>query len=314
MNFSINLSRTSAYLILSLFLFSCLSKGEKSTVEVQKSPMPTTYKIPEIPAVLNTAELAADYILEHYWDNFNFNDTALINKPEYSEQAFADFINILPGVSLDKAESGLDFLLKKAETNKRMYRYFLLLGEKYLFDPNAPTRNETLYELFVKTALSTNLLDDTYRIRLQKRFDLMQLNKIGQKATDFIYTLKNGSNFRLYSINSNLILLYFHNPGCEECKNVKERILASAAIQELTDRDALKILAIYPDQDLSEWEKYYAEIPENWINAYNKGALIKNKELYDLKAIPTLYLLDKDKKVLLKDARFEEIEKYILNN
>ena len=33
-----------------------------------------------------------------------------------------------------------------------------------------------------------------------------------------------------------------------------------------------------------------------------------------MKAIPTLYLLDKDKTVLLKDATAEEIEEYLQKN
>jgi hypothetical protein len=36
-----------------------------------------------------------------------------------------------------------------------------------------------------------------------------------------------------------------------------------------------------------------------------------DRELYDLKAMPTLYLLDKDKKVLLKDAPVEQVEQYL---
>ena len=39
--------------------------------------------------------------------------------------------------------------------------------------------------------------------------------------------------------------------------------------------------------------------------------MIKEKNLYDLKAIPTLYLLDKNKKVLLKDAVVGQIEQYL---
>jgi len=42
--------------------------------------------------------------------------------------------------------------------------------------------------------------------------------------------------------------------------------------------------------------------------------MIDQKNLYDLKAIPTLYLLDKDKTVLLKDATAEEIEEYLQKN
>ena len=43
-------------------------------------------------------------------------------------------------------------------------------------------------------------------------------------------------------------------------------------------------------------------MPDNWINSYDKSMKMKNDELYDLRAIPTLYLLDQDKVVLLKDC------------
>ena len=39
-----------------------------------------------------------------------------------------------------------------------------------------------------------------------------------------------------------------------------------------------------------------------WIIAYDAGARISKEELYDLKAIPSMYLLDRDKRVLAKDA------------
>ncbi|HBK95202.1 MAG TPA: DUF5106 domain-containing protein, partial [Porphyromonadaceae bacterium] len=37
---------------------------------------------------------------------------------------------------------------------------------------------------------------------------------------------------------------------------------------------------------------------------------ITKQKLYDIKAIPTLYLLDKDKKVILKDTSIEAIESF----
>ena len=49
------------------------------------------------------------------------------------------------------------------------------------------------------------------------------------------------------------------------------------------------------------------ENPSWWISAYDKGPKILNGDIYDLKAIPTLYLLDGAKTVMLKDAPVEEV-------
>ena len=39
------------------------------------------------------------------------------------------------------------------------------------------------------------------------------------------------------------------------------------------------------------------DVPAAWINSYDNTVSLKNDEIYDLKAIPTLYLLDKTKKL-----------------
>jgi hypothetical protein len=298
-------------IFISILANSCGHSNNKKAVKKQVSQHTETFKVPEIPSVLKTPELKADYLMEHYWDNFNFRDTALVNKPKITEQAFTDFIHIILQVLPKTADKGIRILMGRAETSSKMYQCFLDLSEKYLYDPNSPFRNETLYESFLKAALTTKVLDEAYKIRPKKQYDLAQKNKLGHKATNFKFTFKDGSSSRLYAVKADLILLYFFNPECTDCKTVREKIMGSVTLQDLIARNKLTILAVYPDEDLTAWKKHHTELPDKWINAYDKGTVIKRRELYDLKAIPTLYLLDKEKHILLKDARFEEVENYL---
>ena len=71
----------------------------------------------------------------------------------------------------------------------------------------------------------------------------------------------------------------------------------------------LAILAVYPDSDLTAWKK--TTYPAYFINAYDAVQTITKQELYDLKAIPTLYLLDREKRVQFKDAPVEQIEAWL---
>jgi len=301
-------------IIFSAMISACSSSADKKTAKTEKPSNSGTFKVPEIPLVINTPELRTDYLMQHYWDNFNFSDTASLRNQEVSEQAYADFLNLSMQIPFEKAVKGMTCLMEKAKVNSKMLLHFHNLGEKYLYDPNSPVRNEVLYEIDLATVINSDVVDDTHKIRPQRQYEIILRNKVGNKATDFTCTFKDGTSSNLYSIKADMLLIYFHNPGCDDCKIVREKLLASSAIQNLISNGTMKVLAVYPDDDLSEWNKHYNDIPANWINTYNKDAVVKNNDIYDLKAIPTLYLLDKDKTVLLKDARFEQLEAYILNN
>lgn len=47
------------------------------------------------------------------------------------------------------------------------------------------------------------------------------------------------------------------------------------------------------------------------LNARDASQVINRHRLYDLKAVPCLYLLDADKRVLLKDVTVEHLELYL---
>ena len=42
--------------------------------------------------------------------------------------------------------------------------------------------------------------------------------------------------------------------------------------------------------------------PEEWYNGFDPDLIIRNDLLYNVRAIPSLYLLDAEKRVILKDA------------
>jgi hypothetical protein len=299
-------------ILIVLQFISCKFPNKIDPVKSNTQATPAIYQMPAVPLMLTTREQQEDFIMEYFWNNFNFKDTSLYLNTKVNEQAFINFISIVKQVSREKAVRGITMLMRRAEVSQKTYLIFFELAEKYLFNPNSPFRNENLYESFLRNALATNAIDPLYKIRIQKQFDTAQKNKPGNKATNFSFTLKDGTSNTLYRIKSKLLLIYFHNPDCSDCKVTRGKIIQSKVIHQLADKGMLCILSLFPDKELTLWQNHYAELPAGWINGYDKGTTIKNNELYDLKAIPTLYLLDGSKTVLLRDATLEEIEKYLI--
>ena len=127
-------------------------------------------------------------------------------------------------------------------------------------------------------------------------------NNPGQRANNFSFVKPSGEKSSLHGIKADYTLVFFYNPECEACKVYKSILTSSKVITQQVKSGRLKVLAMYVDMDIALWKRHLSEIPKGWINGRDsKDFLFKNK-VYDLHAIPTIYLLDKTKKVILKDV------------
>jgi thiol-disulfide isomerase/thioredoxin len=139
-------------------------------------------------------------------------------------------------------------------------------------------------------------------------FDYVAARKQLVKANDFVYTQANGVEGTLYTLESEILLLYFYDPTCEDCHELKEQLNTSEIVNQLIDEKRLVILSVYPEDDMDLWMPYTKQIPSNWINGYDKGATINVEGLFLLTSLPTLYLLDEEKNIVLQTTTFEDIE------
>ena len=73
-------------------------------------------------------------------------------------------------------------------------------------------------------------------------------------------------------------------------------------IVALESSGRLKVVDIYIDQEIDLWKQRMASYPKNWINGYDPDYVIRQDLIYDVRAVPSIYLLDGTKTVLLKDA------------
>ena len=140
--------------------------------------------------------------------------------------------------------------------------------------------------------------------KLAPEYDLRlaRQNRVGRKANDLTYTTADARRHTLYGIKSRYTLLYINNPGCPMCRDITEALRHSSIITSKRASGELTILCLYPDEDLEAWRKEITSMPDTWIHSYDHGCVIRRMQSYDLRAIPSMYLLDAEKKVLLKDC------------
>ena len=291
--------------ILNLTFFVCLFCVAISSCSNARSQKKTKeFRLPDVPATLTAPEDRAAYLSLHYWDHFDFADTSLISHPEITEQAFVDFISILPHTS--KAQAAVDTLFRRASAEKEMLYHFIALGDKYLYEPNSPMHDEELHILMLRSLVDNLPLEEIDKVRPRHQLEMALKNRPGEMAADFTVTCRDGKHIRLSTIKADYLLVYFNDPDCEDCRRVKEQLSLSPGINGLLESGRLKLLSVCVEGKVAAWEK--AAFPTGWIDSYDAGQQLTLEQVYDLKAIPTLYLLDAEKRVILKDASVKQIE------
>lgn len=296
------------YIISILALVALVSCGGGATTkgsEQTESSAPTTELTPE--------QRHQEWV-DHYWDGFDFEAGERVKDLNREDVIYAmsEYVTIIPAES---ADSLMRALIRRASTSHDMLDYFVTVCEIVLHNPNSPLRNDEYYIPVLEELTSSPLLDEYERIAPAYDLDIARKNRIGRVANNFVYTLEDDSQSELYDIKANYTILMFSNPECPLCGEIMRQIASSQLLSVLMQHGVLKVLTIYPDEDVARWRKYIDNIPAEWIRAYDKGQIISKERLYNLSAIPALYLLDKEKRVIIKDGTsVADIESVLMRN
>lgn len=275
------------------------------------------------PTMMQDRQEVAEYMAQHYWNPLCVH---LTGSPEAAEiylcdslhvsgvpmgdfeQSMANYIYILESLPLKKAQKAVSHMAdvviaaEKADTSSNVFEKMVQMTDKYLYDPNSPLRNEDLYSPFAAKLAQYPSYDQAERDRYGFITKMCRLNEKGTKAADFRFCDKYGRNHTLYGTDAELILLFFSNPGCESCLEIINTLKSDPSVNQMIAEKRLKVLNIYIDEDLQAWKEYMPIYPEEWYNGFDPDLIIRNDRTYSVRAIPSLYLLDKDKTVIMKDA------------
>ena len=308
-------------LLLAVLAVSC-SQGKKAE-QFKTLPFPDIAP----PAMMTDPQNIAEYLAEHYWDRFIDpsrtypSDSMMVSgvKKGDIEQKFADWAYILDMISFQKAEKALSGLYSKAlaceqaDTASAVFEFFNETAYKYFYDPNSPLRNEDYYNVYVRKLAEYAGL--TPEMRGKHEFDvrMTSLNRVGTVAADFKFADKYGRFHTLHGIKAPLTLLFFSNPGCNACMDIINVLKGEPAIASMISDGTLAVLNIYIDEDLQGWRDYMPIYPQEWYNGFDPDLVIRTDNLYNVRAIPSLYLLDEEKRVILKDAPENRLFDYLLS-
>lgn len=221
-----------------------------------------------------------------------------------------DFLVSLNGMPLEQTLDSMRTWFLRYEQDSLMIETV----NSYLYDTESPYRNEELYLPFVQGLATSEFTPDHIRAGYIDDALMCSINRIGRAAEDFDMETLDGQRLHLYGIKAEYTLLMFSNPDCQACEDITDILKSDKHILGLIESGKLALVNMFIDEELDVWRAAASTYPEAWYNCFDPIPVIRENRVYNVRAIPTLYILDKDKKVVLKDAPFEKINAFINAN
>ena len=268
-----------------------------------------TPEVPEIPAGEDSVTFSYNYYKNHFWDGIDITDPGLLRSPLLHNKIM-DYLDNVVVQQVDTVIKEVDHLLQIAQRSPEAFRYLLLtLTNKYV-SPKINGHDEVfvfLVDNYYLNGLAT-WTDQVTIDKLEERAASIRPNFIGDPAHPFILQDTLGTDYALYDIRAKYTVLYFYDPDCGHCKKATPMLYEAYA--DLRAKD-VEVLAICTTTDKERWQEFIVENDLNWPNLADLNGVTHIKFYYDVRSTPTVYILDKDKKILLKKIASEDVPEVI---
>lgn len=283
---------------------------------------------PELPAQLrkpaNKEDSVAAYRFfhDHFWDGVNFWDGRLAYTTFFEDKLdkyYSDLVYPNP----DSVIREMDNMLAYATPSEEMTRQLLLkfvnryLNQRYMWE------DAVFVHLFEKYFAQRDYdwLTPAGRKTITDRAYNLMANIMGKPAADIELPDSNGVSHQLYADTAQYTVVCFWDATCGHCKETLPKL--DSLFQEKWKNKGVSIYAISKQTDgtRADWLEFLRKNNfSGWTNVfYSKddeqarvnASIPGYSQLYDVQTFPTLYLLDKDKRIIAKKLTVQQTDEVL---
>ncbi len=129
----------------------------------------------------------------------------------------------------------------------------------------------------------------------------------GQSAAEIALPSIAGDTLRLSSLKGKVVLLDFWASWCGPCRSSNREL---TKLYPKYRNKGFEIIGVSLDDDISKWKAAVAKDKITWLQVNEPGGWEANTaKQWDISAIPTSFLIDKEGKLLAMDLTSKELEK-----
>ena len=290
-------------LITALTLMSVPSHAQGQLAEQQPG---TLFAYPLAPDTCSTLENRCNYIITHFWDNFDISKP--ISDDVAFETTFRDFVDFFRYGHRNVALAAARDLVNKAQSNASNLQKIGEVAERALYGTDAEYWSDEVFVAFAKPLAGSKQLPRPVRDHYAEL--LARINSVQVGAVlDFEYVGLDGLKHRLSELEGESFILLFLDDSTDSMIG-RLRLSTDVALNALLNESQVKLVCLCMNKYSSDWASTAAGYADNWTIGCSETLM---KEL-DLRVFPCCYVLDSEHTIVNKSLSVESLMRAVNPN
>lgn len=248
------------------------------------------------------------YYRNHFFDHIDLSKPSNLLTP-FLNNKIENYINKLVPQHPDSISVELDKLLKNMESAPKTYRFYLSHFLNLYANSNI-IGFDAIYVHLINNYYAKNKASwasNEIKDKLIKNAKKLEPILIGKKAPNITLYKRDGSEINVHDIDATFTVMIFWAPTCGHCKKSMPSLKEFYKKYKPLGVEVLAICTKHRDKVKACWDMV-DDKELVWINAVDTFHKSNFREIYNVISTPRIFILDKDKKILLKRVPTDKLD------
>lgn len=259
---------------------------------------------------------------EHYWDGVDFMDGRLVRTPIFDNKLSAYLENWV-SPEPDSVIYEYNWMIALGRNDEEMEKYLVGYFIDHYMYPKIMGQDKVflhVFDQYISGELpKANWLNEKQLKAIKDRAYMIMANQLNAKAADMQLVDTAGKLKPLYAVEAPYTIVNFWDVHCGKCKEELPKM--DTLYRTQWKAKGVKIYAVMVNEGaLADWKPFIKTNAAGWIHVHQTAALRAAEEkeglpnfrqLYDMRSTPTLYLLDKEKRIIAKNISLHDLDRLL---
>jgi len=282
---------------------------------LKASQMVTVPDPPKLPNGKIDSTFQLRYYRQHFFDNFDLSDDALIRLPQpVYQQKLKEYLEKLFVPQPDSITKAINGLVEKAKRNEETYKYLIYSCLFMYQQPEIMGLDEVfvnLYDQYFATGKMDFWVTPKIKQNFKEHADKIRTCMIGHVGANLIMQDQNLQPKSMYDIKAKYTILFIFNPDCGHCREETPKLLEF--YNKGKAKFNLEVFAVSTDTSMKKMRDFIKEFKTPWITVDGPRSYVKEhfSKLYHSDTTPTIFILDDKKKIIAKKLPVKQLEDFL---